>query len=179
MAKYLLQCECGESHVISNHQAGKTIACSCGKDLVVPTLRNLAELPRVDEADDKPKSSWGVRQGVFTAALLVALLLGGVAAWFQWQTPAPPEPFDVIARSEFFEENVDKLTAEQAWKLWMIEFKPLEKLGIRQMVTPQDRYILGQITKCTYYRNLFGIAAGSVLAVGLLATSLVPGSPRE
>ena len=155
------------------------MACRCGNELVIPTLRNLADLPRVDEADTKTKPAWGLRQGIFTAGLLIALLLGGVAAWFQWQTPGPPEPFDIIARSEFFQENVEKLTPEQAWQLWMIEFKPLEKLGIRQMINPQDRYTLSQIKKCTYYRNLFGIAAGVFLVIGLIASSLAPGNKQE
>ncbi len=179
MAKYLLQCECGESHVISNHQAGSTLACGCGKELIVPTLRNLADLPRVDEADTKPKSSWGIRQGVFTAGLLVALTLGSICGWFQFRMPAPPKPFDLAARSEFFKENVDQLTPVESWTLWMVDLKPLAELGTRKVESPVDMVRKNQIKRFTYYRNVFGIAAAAVLGISLLVTLMLPSSqPR-
>ncbi|MDD3470764.1 MAG: hypothetical protein PHE53_12420 [Thermoguttaceae bacterium] len=50
--KYILPCECGVKHTVSTNDAGRQLTCTCGKELLVPSLMALRRLePAVETAD--------------------------------------------------------------------------------------------------------------------------------
>ena len=65
--KYLLPCKCGQSVEIVVGQAGQMVACSCGENLLVPTMLQVKALPVVPE---KPKTTSGKTQVSYRAALV-------------------------------------------------------------------------------------------------------------
>ncbi len=58
--EYLLTCKCGREHTVSRSQAGQVLACECGQDLQVPTLRGITNLPlaRAEGGENTPRSAW-------------------------------------------------------------------------------------------------------------------------
>jgi len=50
--KYLLSCTCGQSVEVEPGQAGQTVACVCGEQLIVPSMLQVKALP---VAPEKPK----------------------------------------------------------------------------------------------------------------------------
>ena len=47
--KYLLPCKCGQSVEIEPSQAGQTVACGCGENLLVPSMLQIKALPTAQE----------------------------------------------------------------------------------------------------------------------------------
>lgn len=179
-ARYLLTCECGSTTAVSTSQAGDRIRCDCGKELEVPTLRKLNDLPREAPTDGKGRSSlgagssWGLRQGIFTVGLIVSLLLAGGAGWFMAIEPAPPTPFDLEARSASLDIGIDRLSPLQVWTMWKSDYEPLALFGFKKVESPADAYVKKKIEICQLYRNILGIAAGSVLALSALLYAVLP-----
>jgi hypothetical protein len=80
MTKYLLPCQCGQLISVDASQSGLTQTCRCGAVVVVPTLRGLQKLPKVESAPP-PERTWGPKQGmIFLGSLigLVGAVLGGL-----------------------------------------------------------------------------------------------------
>ena len=50
MPRYLLPCSCGQLISIDTIQAGQEVRCSCGKAQLVPTLREIRQLPEAEPA---------------------------------------------------------------------------------------------------------------------------------
>jgi hypothetical protein len=79
MAKYLLECECGHKIPVHVSQAGQNVACRCGRQLNVPTLRRLKSLEQVTEPSGSRRAvagEWGQARGVTFAAAVVLLVVG-------------------------------------------------------------------------------------------------------
>jgi len=70
--KYLLSCQCGQSHEIEPGQAGQTVMCGCGENLLVPSMLQVKALPA---APEKPKPQ-RKRKSVPYRAAIINLLLG-------------------------------------------------------------------------------------------------------
>lgn len=48
--RYRVKCECGQSVLVGEAQAGATISCGCGAAVAVPMLRELRKLPREESS---------------------------------------------------------------------------------------------------------------------------------
>lgn len=173
-AQYLLPCKCGSSLPVSQSQAGGHLRCSCGAELEVPTLRGLRDLEQVEVAQEQGAAEWGLRQGILTVGILVSLLLGGGAAWFAANEPAPPESFDIASRANVLDTGIENLTPDQAWTMWKSQYEPLAVNGFYDREPLGNKIRKQNITQHQLYRNILGIAAGGVLLLSLLAYALLP-----
>ena len=83
--KYLLPCKCGKSVEVEPGQAGQTVVCGCGEELLVPTMLQIKALP---VAPDKPVSKRDKTNAPHKAVLamlipgVVCLLLSFPLWWF-------------------------------------------------------------------------------------------------
>ncbi len=128
MSAYLLPCACGNSVPVDIGQAGGRVVCSCGTQLDVPTLRQLRHLPRETVGEKgKPAGSWGSRQGIITASLIVAAALLAWGAWIWWTGPVIPT-FDPATRQCAVEEQIK--TPAGAWEAWIDYYRPMAERGI-------------------------------------------------
>ena len=69
--KYLLPCPCGKSVKIETSQAGQTVVCSCGENLLVPSMLKIKALP---EAQEKTETLRSKKQIPFLAACINFLI---------------------------------------------------------------------------------------------------------
>ena len=85
--KYLLPCKCGQSVEVEPGQAGQTVGCGCGENLLVPSMLQVKALP---VAPEKPASSSGKTHSPYKASL--ATLIPGILCavlsipigWIAW-----------------------------------------------------------------------------------------------
>jgi hypothetical protein len=141
--EYLLTCQCGAQHVVSNAQAGESISCSCGEQLEIPTLRGLKQLPvhaPVDpETGEDDSSAPGTSQSPQT-------IRGGSksrAAWQGWRGPTMAILTAVMVVSAMF-------AAFYFWQRFLIDTSyTIEKLieADRQLLAQADPIDLDQAWK--------------------------------
>ena len=69
-------------HLIETTLAGSTLRCDCGTEILVPTLREIAQLEDADETrSTQRRSRWTRQQGILFAIGVTLFFLGlGVAA---------------------------------------------------------------------------------------------------
>lgn len=126
--QYLLPCECGRTLPIEVHQAGQSLTCSCGKQLTVPSLRAIRQLPAAT-AEAGPASAksadagkkWGPLQG--TVFFLGAILfIAGIAisahSYYIYSLASQVKP-DQTQYDKSLEE-IDKMSAAEVFEFWHI-----------------------------------------------------------
>ena len=74
---YLLSCHGDNTVEVTTAEAGRTIACPCGKQVQVPTFREIQQLPRKQVASRSEGENWSIQQGVLFSIGLV-LLAGAI-----------------------------------------------------------------------------------------------------
>lgn len=116
MKKYLLPCECGQKIEVDAGQSGLKVACACGKQLEVPTLRGLARLEAAPSGNAAKTASaapaWGPGQGLLFVG--VVLLICGVIAVALVLRARPAWR----VQSEVIAVGVDRLTPGQLFERW-------------------------------------------------------------
>jgi hypothetical protein len=157
MTTYLLDCQCGNRLPVEIGQAGGRIACSCGKQLDVPTLRNLRQLPTAI-VDEKPTSiAWNKRKGAIAACLIVAVVLAAVAVWNRINQPSVPK-FDSGARMQQVERELKNITPADAYAL-SHNYRMLAERGMA-VYEPANRAAIQQhIAHQTFQRRIYWITA--------------------
>ena len=84
--KYLLPCKCGQSVEIEPGQAGQNVVCSCGENLLVPTMLQVKALPVAPEKQIVPEQKTDTTVRTYGATLILFVL--GItcvsAAYFLW-----------------------------------------------------------------------------------------------
>jgi hypothetical protein len=171
MARYLLTCECGASVPVEAGQAGGQVNCTCGRPLDVPPLRHLRHLPAAAPTQAERAqtgSRWSVRHGIATLCLLVAGVLAAVAAWSRFNEPVVPE-FNPAAHTGHMENQIDALTPEQAWQVWVYQYQPLAEVGFAPLENRQEPAIRAYIENQRFFQRAVLIAAGVCAAIALLA----------
>lgn len=119
--KYLLSCSCGRQTKVDSTQAGLTLTCRCGAKLDVPTLRDLEQLPRLEEPSRQRaarESTWGPRQALTLVGLLVSgfSLLWG--AYLYATTPLEPVRPKFAINHRMLQQQMDRMTLNQTFALW-------------------------------------------------------------
>src|SRR5687768_10509759 len=91
--QFLLPCECGLANPVAAAQAGRTLACSCGRQQRVPPLRALRQLEPAQPTDAPLRTqrrpglgTWPIRVG-----LLAILLATSAGVWYWRGLPPTPE----------------------------------------------------------------------------------------
>ncbi len=110
---YQIPCECGRTHDIARTQAGSSIACECGKEIMIPTLRELSQFPTIERLEHQRdgqalRSVVGVRQrrsGLLFVLFIAMILFAGLAGFYYYT--CPQEPTIENAQSPF-----------EVWQVW-------------------------------------------------------------
>ncbi len=137
MPHFLLPCDCGRKHSVTTAQAGDRIACECGRNVEVPTLRHFTDLEQVSEAPAKAAASWSARQGlILLGAAVVLLAAAGIVFLYIKKPETIHDPIAII--------KIDKMTPAQLWAVW-----PRLEEGIIRPLAPIEAAILK--------RNMFDI----------------------
>jgi hypothetical protein len=168
MAAYLLTCGCGKTVPVEIGQAGGRVACSCGTQLDVPTLRQLRQLPQAT-LEQKPSSgSWGTRQGWIAASLIVVAALLAWSAWSWWTGPAQPK-FVAADYMASVDKHLKEWTPADSWKRWIEFYRPLAERGLPFFQASNAADIQRQIAHGRFLRRMLwsvaGIFAGAAVAV--------------
>ena len=82
--KYLLPCKCGQSVEIELGQAGQTVVCACGENLLVPSMLQVKALPAAPEKPASQRSRKKLvpyRSALMTFVSSVACLILTVLLW--------------------------------------------------------------------------------------------------
>jgi len=134
--KYLLPCSCGEQVSVGVSQAGGNVSCSCGNQLVVPSMREIRRLEPAAEAEaiSSPSGTWQLWQGLVLAGLVVTLAGGGYTARLYSQMPEPPR-HDYIEEHEQSLAALDRMPIHQAYGFWHDQVKGF---GLRDHITRAD-----------------------------------------
>lgn len=179
-ARFLLPCDCGRKTTVDLRQAGRTVACPCGRSLDVPTMRRLRTMERVERAEETVRPWSNVRGGVFAVGAALAVLSGVVAVLLLARGHYLDTQKPTIRRAAF-EEWADGLTPEKSWQAWqeLTDFQrhPLER--------PTPTHVRNRRTKKTMKTAALAALAmgalGAVLAAGALLArpaGLVKRNPR-
>lgn len=119
MQLYRLRCECGAETRVSAGLAGGQVACeACGRQLVVPTLRELTLLPRVeddaqrrDARDRGAAARWTLWQGLVAGGLAIAVVSWGLAALVSSATRSDPD-------MEYVRRQIDRAPFMRVYAAW-------------------------------------------------------------
>ncbi len=161
--KYLVTCECGELVPAAVHQAGSQVACTCGRQVDVPPLRKLRQLPLADDLPQPIASNWSPRHALAVGG---ASLVAGLLIWagYLWGTEPAPVTFPEARYAESIEHMLENGTPLQFWRLWMENREVLAADGFNEITSPQAAAVEAAIAESQLFRKvLLGLAA--VLAV--------------
>jgi hypothetical protein len=148
-------------------QAGQELRCACGATVVVPTFRQLRELP-VAAAEPaqlaKVPRKWGARQGTIAASLIIAglLLIGAAASRFA--EPILPQ-FNPTARNQMVSGEIDKLAPAEAWKIWTENYRQLAYNGFVPMqheMTQVIQQIIDQHRRIQFALAVLAVICGVI-----------------
>ena len=155
-AKYLLPCSCGLEVAVEPAQAGGTVQCGCGKQLDVPTLREIVRLKPVAVSGPAAPSSptWGLRHGLLVLGTLLIVGSLATAAHFYVHRPQP-------LRLEY-------LSVGQVWQIW----EELRQGVDRPPFPDQQMYALHMRS---LYIALSGLALVAVVGILCLLAAMVVG----
>lgn len=160
-AKYVLSCSCGEKQLAEARQAGQSIVCPCGRTLEVPTMQGLKKLEKIEDSQDKPRST-----SSFLGAAVVLAILGGALVAAGW-TYSHRAHSRWNYEKEMLIPDIEYGTPWGTWVLWQDL-----KQGVRLPEYSDSPYVL---RKKVYEKRR--ILAEVVIGAGivLIATGLVVG----
>ncbi len=177
MATYLMSCNCGQTLPVDVGQAGGQVVCVCGNTLDVPTLRMLRHLPLAPAAQPKPTTTWSARKGVIAVFVIVAGLLATLSLWNRLTEPKLPE-FQPLAQSKLVDEQLGQLTPVEAWKAWIVLYRPLAERGFTPLESRDAPQIRAQIAHQRFLQATMLSIAGISIAVAAVA-ALWPGGKKK
>ncbi len=179
MSKYLLTCGCGNNVSVDVGQAGGQVACpSCGTPLDVPPLRRLRHLRVADAKKEPAQSTWGARQGVAAAGLILAALLAAIALWSRFNEPSVAE-FNPAARLQAVDIGLDEMTPVQAWQMWVELYRPMAERGFVIIEDPHKPAIEQYVARQRFFQKSLLIVAAVCLAIALAAALWPRGRPTK
>jgi len=112
----LLPCPCGQKVPVRPSQAGQTVRCQCGRQLQVPTWREIAALePAQPEVSPPGAGGWGWPETLLLAG--VAALAGVVVlfAYLLLTRPIQPSVADIRRRVDGF----SPAEVRRTWRTWV------------------------------------------------------------
>jgi hypothetical protein len=176
MAKqYLLPCECGQTIPVTAAQAGRTLACECGRENKVPTLAGLQQLEPValPEGKSQPTAQWSSTRGIlFVVGVILALVGLGIGGYGSYVL----RRIDLQKVQQYTEnvENmqlneIERMTPVEAYEVWqkIREIGPGET-GTSLTAQAQSAYDFSlRMTTIGFGAAALGIcmAAGSLVGV--------------
>ena len=104
--KYQLPCPCGLCVEIEPSQAGQTVVCACGENLLVPSMLQVKTLRGVPETTKPPHKEMGILRRTFLIFGIVLFIPAILLAWHLYQRA--PQPRDVSLKQVFFSFGTNK-----------------------------------------------------------------------
>ena len=172
--QYLFPCECGRKLTVEPSQAGRTITCECGKEIELPSLREIRSLEPapVEGSREVGRPIWGLPDQLLLIGIIFvgAGLVGSGLLWYFWPITPPEWQVDL----ERIREYTQDMSLEESMKLW-------EKVGAEKWEREDHPYVkYYRITVESYTRWLIIALVGAGIGVVLLIASLVvPSGPRS
>jgi len=175
--QYLFKCECGFEHKIGTEQAGEPLGCDCGRQLEVPSLREIRKLRQVAVEAKNKKRTWHPAQGVLF--FVGALLFLGPFTWSgliqmernKLNLKEDPRVHQVL---EQHLENIESLAIHQTYTNW----KMIKSMGLGRREAPA--YVINRERHSYWGRiqqiMLITAAAGAILIVTSL--TIRPGKKK-
>ena len=165
---YRLTCDCLQEILVRETQAGGTVSCVCGRQVPVPTFRELQALPVLDESnlvesspEKQPPSvgHWNLYLGMlFAIAVPLAILCLAVFAFATWRRV----PLD-LQKPDFrefrYQVDFDELPPTQLYAFWV---------GVREFsleLRPTPFYL--EQRKLATRLNGWMVASGAGFAINL------------
>ncbi|MEZ6116548.1 MAG: hypothetical protein R3C28_08235 [Pirellulaceae bacterium] len=174
MQIYQLPCtSCSQCLPVAKTQAGETLQCKCGANVVVPTLRELSKLETLDTQPTKAGSHWSQARGiVFAIGLLcLALGIGGYVRIIkdrgQLNTSRPEIP-------EISAAQIEKVGLREAWETWLdYRDRRLEFRATPEFLKNEKKY-----NELTFYSNILA-SLGAAGLVTMLSAVAWPASRKQ
>lgn len=173
-AKYLLPCHNGNTVEVTTADAGRMIACPCGKQVQVPTLRGVQALPRA-VADTKPAApTWSAQQGACFSIGLCLMLVGliGVGITYygfrQIDTTKPELTDEGHAALGAWANSLDAASTLELWQA--LRDNPLGEERVPQQWEAQR----DAAQRHQFYMGLTGAVAAVGLALAIAAPLIRP-----
>jgi hypothetical protein len=170
MTQYLLTCDCGQTVSVGRSQAGLEVPCTCGRNVRVPTFRDLAGYAVDPAAPVRANSTWGPRQACIFLGILIALIGMVLAAWRGGEL-IPPDPAEGM-QIQVFKDAVESLPPEQLIAEWRVE---------QQGLDPTQGTIWEQYQAERAFRQIWFIVTCAIAVAGaalVLIAFLWPGPRR-
>jgi len=171
MSQYLLSCQCGKTIAVRNQQAGESVRCICGQELIVPTLRSLRNLPQVEQGRDKPVApGWTPLRGwLFAIGVPIILLAVGTICYCEFERRKlnlDKPPMELLTR---YHRDLSKLSPLDAWNIWTeVEKSPLARRGTPIYLIHRERAkYLKYIMMAALGLGLAGTTAVAIALVGV------------
>jgi len=168
MARYLIECDCGNQVPVDVGQAGGQIACSCGAKLDVPQLRKLRHLPTVAEPVERASSTWSARQGVMTISLILVVVFVALSIW-NWHTQPSVPVFKPVEHNQNVEDVLKKITPAESWDLWL-NYRMLAERGMMIFEPGNRTQIESEIAHHQSTRRTLWVLAGIAAAIAATAS---------
>jgi hypothetical protein len=170
--KYRLPCHDDAFVAVDASQAGLSVTCPCGKEIQVPTWRELSRLKRVGDTSDRDtarrkaagSSTWSPQKGLIFLGLVILVGCGASAAY--WYATMPTEQ-PIHVNYEGIRDHVQALTLIESMKEWSELRKGLSKGEL----PPMQMYLAMRETHRRWtYVSLGGCALGAALCILGLTT---------
>lgn len=161
-AVFYLPCPCGEKVQVTRAQAGQEVACVCGKEIAVPTIRGFASLEIAEEKTDQ-RPAWSPLRGMLLVLGVLLILASGVGfGAYMLLRPLELRPV----------RSLDATAADIAVESSLDEFRAQEEAPL-SIFSPED--VTATLTRNVRFFETLKVGAMAGLVVGglLLAGSLL------
>lgn len=171
---YLLKTPDGEVVHVETSQAGETITTPSGKQVEVPTLRELKKLPLVEPENPTVQRKWSLEQSILLViGLLIAFASLGAILMFTVIFPAPLQTIETDLPAEMvemIEGDIDTWKLDRMLDFWdfATEKDVMDQLRSNGGI---DRFYID--TARNRQMSLIGSVVGLVVGLALMITSFV------
>ncbi len=176
--KKTISCACGQTHIVDTPQAGSILQCHCGRQIQVPTLREIAQLPAAEQTEGTEQISprrWTHRQGIlFAIGAAVVLLASGIAASLVAGRPPGQLPGKAAAVADL-DSRLSTLNPTETLELWRFHQSAPDFMVSIAKKTHSMRKTRQTYTLAAWTIGLVGIAVG----ITCIALSLRSKKPRH
>jgi len=180
MPRYLLPCSCGQSIAIEPIQAGQEVRCSCGQSQLVPTLREIRQLPEAEPEVAQVrlvKEPWSSTRTIVFAIGLVVIALGMVAVTIcQLKITAISARLPSKAEMKAYEEGMNAEIVERLTPLETYEqFLKWKEDGLGEQMERLFEAEHDRRDRLVLIRTVFLV----VMGIGLLIAAISALWPRK
>jgi len=173
-ATYLLPCHGDNVVEITTADAGRTVACPCGEQVLVPTLREIRRLPQKQTSEESTAArgaGWSLQQGImFSIGLALVAVAVAAVAWLGYERTKLDTKEIVVSQEHLdaWDEQVMNMDAAVSLDFWnQVLSKPLPE----ERQAPQ--FEKNRAAARVIYIKM-GIAGGvAILGLGLIGASVL------